>query len=156
MSERINWQSGQAAVQAYVPWREAVEKGDAGDLAALVALLRSDAELGPDARDLVADLLSRHRLAKRKGGQPNKAYRVTLKEGKLRVAVKLVDYYRARGMSVEDAIRAALRDNKRESLAIDGDPRPPEERSDDDDAIDEMITVGEFTRLENRIRRGRS
>ncbi|TIQ25045.1 hypothetical protein [Mesorhizobium sp.] len=154
MAERINWQRGQpmAALQAYVPWREAVEKGDAGDLAALVALLRSDAELGPDARDLVADLLSRHRLAKRKGGQPNKAYRVTLKEGKLRVAVKLVEYYRAKGMNAEDAVAAALRDNKRDALEIEGDSRA---RTYSDEQIDEMITDKETDLLENRVRRGR-
>lgn len=154
MVERINWKTGTPleAVQAYVTWRDAVEKGDAGDLAALVALLRSEAEFGPDARDLVADLLSRHKLAKRKGGQPNKAYHNTLKEGRLRIAVKLVEYYRAKGLTAEAAIAAALRDNKRDTLEMEGDTMA---RAYSDEDVDEMVSDSEIDILENRIRRGR-
>lgn len=154
MAERIDWKAGKPleAVQAYVIWREAVEKGDAGDLAALVALLRSEAEFGPDARGLVADLLARHKLAKRKGGQPNKAYRNTLKEGKLRIAVKLVEYYRGKGQTAESAIASALRDNKRDDLEQAGDPKA---RSYSDEDVDEMVSDRETDIIENRIRRGR-
>jgi hypothetical protein len=180
MGERIDWRSGQphAAVQAYVVWRDAVEQADAGDMSSLVALLRSDADLGPDSRDLVADLLARHNLAKRKGAQANKAYRITLKkgeehkapeEGKLRMAAKLVEYYRRRtpatraglaftkGMSVVDAVWAALRDNKRDTLEIQGDPRA---RIYSDEEIIAMIPAEDqpgdkFTPLFNRVMRGK-
>lgn len=129
-----------------------MERGDAGDLSAIIALLRSDADFGPDARDLVADLLSRHRLAKRKGGQANKAYKITLNEGKQRMAVKLVAYYRERGLSQEQAMSAALRDEKRDQLEIRGDPQA---RTYTDDAVDEMISDQEIDLLENRLKRGR-
>ena len=51
-------------------WSDAIAVADrSGDLAPLIALLRSEIPLGAMPRELVADLLSRHELKRKSGGQ---------------------------------------------------------------------------------------
>lgn len=154
MSERIDWLNGTPidAILAYLEWREAVEKADVGDSAPLVSLLRSDHVLGPEARNLVADLFKRKKLTNRKGRQATPAYRRTLREAEGNNAEKLVAYFERKGEKRDDAIRSALRDLKRDELRDDNDLMadvyPDEE-------IDGMITDEQFDWLENRLKRGK-
>lgn len=156
IGDRIDWVSGKPAeaIAAYLRWLDAVEKADQGDKGPLIALLQSEEVLGPDARDLVADLLSRHNLRKPPGGQATPAYRMTPAEGWLHHQAAGVRYWKKKGLSNEDAIRAALRDYKREEFELKNYP----ELAPDDEQLDEMITDKEFTLLENLIagRRGSS
>ena len=149
--DRIDWVSGKPreAMTAYRRWSDAIERADHGDKAPLIALFRSEEVLGPDARDLVAQFLD-SKLGKRRGRPATPAYRVTPAEGKLRMQAAGVRYWKKKGLSNEKAIRAALRDDKREELDLDPTLT--------DEMVDEMVTDAEFTRLENLIagRRGSS
>jgi hypothetical protein len=158
--DRIDWPSGKPRdmLAAYVRWIEALEQADAGDKEPLIALLRSDALLGPDARDKIADFLSRHKITKRRGRPATPAYRRTPTEAKLHNHAALVRYWQKKGLSIEEAIRAALRDEKREEFerrdyeAVEPMPTPSDEE------LDEMVSDSEFDRLDAlmRGRRGSS
>ncbi|XNY07201.1 hypothetical protein ACMFL9_27405 [Sinorhizobium meliloti] len=148
--ERINWVLGipREAVLEYARWREAVEHADGGDSTALVDLLRSDsAVLGHECRLLVADLLERHRLARKPGRQATPAYRLTPKEARIANLKALFRYFRRKGQSLEEAVQSALREEKREAAGL-------EDYSDAQ--IDEMITEEEIEELQNAVggRRG--
>ncbi|NTI22268.1 hypothetical protein G6M87_10410 [Rhizobium rhizogenes] len=152
MSERIDWVAGKPrdAVIAYAKWRDAVSKADVANLDDIIVLLKSDLELGPDARDLIADLLARHTLSKKKGGQKTPAYRSTITQGRMRMAKKLVSYYRKQGQSLEDAIQSSLRDEKREMFELSG-----RDRTYTDEELDQIISDDEISMLENYIKRNR-
>jgi hypothetical protein len=154
--ERIDWVRGtpRDALLAHAKWREAIARADAGDTAPLIELFRSEEILGPETRDLLANLLARHNLRKLKGGQQTPAYRVPPAEAHLRMQAAGVRYWRKKGLSVEDAIRAELREEKREQLEHRLDSTPSDEAIDEmvtDELLDEMVTDDEFTKLENFI-----
>lgn len=143
--ERIDWVRGRPleAIQEYGRWREAVEQADKGDSTALVAMLRSEtAVLGLEARQLVADLLERHRLAKKRGRQAVPAYKSTPSEAKVARLLAHVRYYRRDNRQpFNKAVRLAL-------LAWNEEQRVPKEgtgwgllASDDysERQLDEMI-----------------
>lgn len=143
--DRIDWVRGtpRDALLAHAKWREAIARADAGDTAPLIELFRSDEILGPETRGLLADLLARHNLKKLKGGQQTPAYRVPPAEAHLRMQAAGVRYWRKKGLSVEEAIRAELREEKRGQLERNfQSPRS-------DEGLDEMVTDDEFTKLEN-------
>ena len=112
----INWVSGtpRDAVEAYIRWQEAIEQADAGELNPLTDLIRSDCPLGPEARILFADLLERHTLGRRRGGQATPAYRMTPAEAQLEDGARLVAYHKRHGMKEEDAVRQALLEQAQE------------------------------------------
>ncbi len=158
--DRIDWVSlkPREAIAHYLRWREAVERADQGDLEALIDLFQSEEVLGPEARDLVADLLKHHDLKKKKGGQATPAYRMTPAEGRVHHQAAGVRYWKNKGLSNEAAIRAALRDDKREKFEEEHylDKKPPPTPTDQQ--LDELVTDAEFQLLENFIagRRGSS
>ncbi len=153
---RIDWVSGKPAeaIATYLRWREAVVRADQGDLEPLITRLRSEEVLGPEARIWVADLLKRHNLKKKPGRQATPAYRTTLIEGRLDHQAALVRFWQGKGLSNKDAIRAALRDVKREEFKLEHclEPTPTDQQ------LDELVTDAEFDLLENFItgRRGSS
>ncbi len=158
--DRIDWVSlkPREAVAQYLRWREAVERADQGDPETLISLFQSEEVLGPEARDLVADLLKRRNLTKTRGGQATPAYRMTPAEGRLHHQAAGVRYWKNKGLSNEAAIRAALRDDKREEFEEEHylDEEPPATPTDQE--LDEKVTDAEFQSLENFIagRRGSS
>src|SRR5262245_33190315 len=113
--DRINSRSSQPieAFVAYAQWDGAVARASEGDPEALIALLRSEMPLGSDARGLIAELLSCRQLKRKRGGQATPG-RITLTEGRLQKQAAHFRYWKGKGLPIEDAIRAALRDYKRE------------------------------------------
>lgn len=153
MAERIDWVRGTPTdvILDYIKWRDAVVSADnGGGLDSLISLLRSDASLGADARDLIADLLSKYRLANKKGGQARPLGKISIQEAEMRNLEALVRYHRSKGMKRDEAIRPALRDAKRDMLALNGD-----DHYRTDEEIDAMISEEEEERLRNRVQRNR-
>lgn len=89
-------------------WALAVEAIDlGGDKAPLVKLLRSNAELPPEGRAFVADLLERYELRMRKGKPRTPAYDRTLVEAILLICIQRIREYRDRGIKLDDALDMA-------------------------------------------------
>ena len=64
-----------------LPWIQAVKTAEkTGDLQGLVDLLRSDAKIEPTTRKLLAELLSRGVLRKKKGGQRKPIFELTAEQ----------------------------------------------------------------------------
>jgi hypothetical protein len=102
-------------------WLVAVAAADrSGDLAPLIARLRSDAPLSENARELVADLLARHQLKKRQGGRARPAYEGASDE-QVRVIAAAQDYDergRRPGESEDDALERLAREYKCDAQQI--------------------------------------
>jgi hypothetical protein len=108
---RIDWRSGKPreAIAEYLLWRGAVEVADnTGDASRLMALFRSSHYPGPEARSLIADLLGRHALKRRRGGQATPAYRMTEAEARLHQAWAAYRYFKEQRKSHDDALVLAL------------------------------------------------
>lgn len=162
--DRIDWISGKPleAFVAYAQWREAIVRADKGDIEPLLALLQSETPLGPDARDLIAKFIGHlnkrleKRLQKKPGPDPVPPYHMTLAEGRLHQQAALVRYWKNKGLSHDEAIRAALREHKRDEIALQGDLESAMLLSDE--SLDEMVADKDFDVLENFMkgRRGSS
>jgi hypothetical protein len=120
--EKIDWVAGKPreVIHAHIEWREAVERADNGDTSQLTKLLRSNLEIGSEARAYIADLIERHNLRRGRGRPATPAYRVTAKEAEMNLAVALYRYHR-KTMSEPEAIQQTMRERKREVLAEEGD-----------------------------------
>lgn len=122
---RIDWTAGRPrdAIAEYLLWRDAVEAADHGDTSSLVSLFRSSHFPGPEARNLIADLLARHGLKRKPGRQATPAYRMTEAEAKLHQAHAAYRYFKKRRKSHDDALVLALQTDINgdtdESLSID-------------------------------------
>lgn len=116
--ERIDWLRGKPldAINAYLPWRAAVEAADAGDKAPLIDLLRSGSVPGPEARELIADLLERYNLRRPNSRPRTPAYRTTEAEADWNDSIKLYRYHRRKGLGLEEAL-AEVAKEKRLGLA---------------------------------------
>ena len=89
-------------------WALAVEAIDLrGDKAPLLKLLRSAAELPPEGRAFLADLLERYELRKRKGKPRTPAYDRTLVEAMMLIGIQLVRHIRKYGVRTDDAVKLA-------------------------------------------------
>ncbi len=151
--ERIDWVRGtpHRAFAEYAEWREAVERADKGDSSHLIAMLRSEKIPGPEARALIADMLSRRPLSNKRGRQATPAYLLTASEARLHNLRALVRYFQRKGCDLATAMQSALREEKRDDLhlrCLDESPTDAE--------LDEMISESEQLALENFIngRRG--
>lgn len=144
---KINWQHGTPpkAITKYLLWRDAVERADQGDSKPLTDLFRSRRVLGPEARLLIADLLERHRLRRKKGRPRTPAYRVTRAEARSNRAAAHYRYFR-KTMPEAEAIQEALREQLRTKLSRDSD------RYFTDAQLDKIITPAEFEALRDRVR----
>lgn len=144
---KIDWLTGQPrkAIEAYLQWREVVVRADEGDNTSLVRLLRSKRILGAEARLLIADLLDRHKLRRKRGRPTTPAYRVTLAEARMSDVFALYTYFKRKQLSVDDAIQEALREKRRESLRLKND------REHTNDELDELISDEEIQALANRV-----
>jgi hypothetical protein len=109
---RIDWVSGKPskAVTEYSLWRSAVEQADGNDLQPLTELLRSDHIPGPESRLLIADLLSRHTLRKKRGRQAVPAYRQTLSQAVLNDGAAHYRYHRRKKVPAPEAMEMAAED----------------------------------------------
>lgn len=114
--ERIDWVAGtpQEAVRSYLRWREAVEAADKGNAGKLAALFRTQEPLGSEARLLIADLLERYNLVRRRGRPRTPAYRLTPAEARIAHLLALYRYYRRKRVPREEAIRRSLWDDSSE------------------------------------------
>jgi hypothetical protein len=81
------------------------------DKAPLLALLRSDSELPATVRHHLADLLERHELRRRRGGQQVPSYDRSDAEAALHSAISQARDYVQNGMSVSDALEKAAESN---------------------------------------------
>lgn len=80
------------------------------DLGPLTELLRSDEELSPASRELLADLLERHQLVLRRGGRKVPAYRISYAEARLMTAAE--DYHGPKiGKTREETIDLIAQDH---------------------------------------------
>jgi hypothetical protein len=143
---KIDWVRGKPrkAIEEYLLWRKAVECADGGDVQSLIDLLRTDHVPGPEARVLIADLLSRYALKRPRHRPATPAYKTTLDEARMNDAAALVRYYREKGMSEDEAIQQALREQKRASLS-EGEYKT-------DGQLDELISEAENDTLRYRVR----
>lgn len=148
MKGRIDWVQGRPfhAIQKYLRWRGAVEKADQGDSSDLTALLRSNSVLGPEARFLIADLLDRRSLGRKRGAQPTPSYLTTPVEGRLHNLHALVRYFQKdQRLSLADAMQAALREEKHIAL------RQRDAREYTEAELDEMISEKDQQALANFV-----
>ena len=147
--QRINWNRGSPgdSVREYLVWRSAIVRADQGDTQPLIKLLRSGNIPGPEARELIADLLSRHKLTRKRGRQATPVYQNTLAEARLANQEALVRYFKQKGQDVKTAMELALREDKRDTLNL---------WNYTDEQIDKKIAEGERNALENLVygRRG--
>jgi hypothetical protein len=76
---------------AQVQWNRAVRlANEEGDNTELVALLLSDVEMTPGGRKLLADLLDRHNLRKKRGAQKLPINRQSAREVQIASAVNMI------------------------------------------------------------------
>jgi hypothetical protein len=120
---RINWVKGtpREFYAEYILWRDAVESAEYGDSKPLIDLFRSDRIPGPEARELIADLLERRPLTRKQGGQKTPAYRTTPAEARLQYSAELYERFRSEGKDHDTSLHEALREEKREQLDLKRD-----------------------------------
>ena len=103
----------QRALDAYIVatfrWRIAIEKAESGDLGGIIELLNSGEIVPPECQSLLADLLTRRQLTKKRGRQRRPIYESTPEERKLEKAAYLVRERQREGASFEDALDEVAR-----------------------------------------------
>jgi hypothetical protein len=112
--DRAFWLDDDCHDHAWLRALDAVDRR--GDKAPLLKLLRSEAELTPTVRHYLTDLLERHNLRRRRGGQQTPAYDRSLREGRICLALAEVREYVQSGMRVSDAVEEAA---KRHRLSVE-------------------------------------
>jgi hypothetical protein len=151
--QRIDWTRGvpKDSIQEYLLWLSAVEQAERGEMQPLIALLRSGRIPGPESRELIADLLSRHNLSGKRGRQATPFYKATKAEARLANQQALVRYFQRKGEDAPTAMKLALREAKRDEISLRKDVRHYT-----DEQLDEMISEDEQNALENLVygRRG--
>jgi hypothetical protein len=98
----------QRALDAYIAatfrWRIAIEKAESGDVSGIIELLSSGQIVPPECQSLLADLLNRRQLIKKRGRQRRPIYESTPEERKLEKAAYLVRERQCEGVTFEDAL----------------------------------------------------
>lgn len=144
----INWPSGtpRDVFIAYTRWHATVRRtADIGDAAPLIDLLRSDAPLHRDARDLLANLFTCRQVTRKPGRQADPT-RVSFAQGNLHLQAGAYRYHRRQGVAHDEALRQALLEFKAEEAAACGGEPPG------DDELNEMVTDADIERLDGHIR----
>ena len=104
----------QHALDAYIAatfrWRIAIEKAEGGDTSAIIELLNSGEVFPPESQSLLADLLNRRRLTKKRGGQRRPSYESSREESELSKAASLVRERRGKGERFETALAEVARE----------------------------------------------
>jgi hypothetical protein len=91
-------------IRAWFRWRKAIEEGEAGDTSGIIKLLRSGESIPQESQSLLADLLERRQLKKKRGAQARPSYELTPEEIKLRRAAYLVQERQHAGATFENAV----------------------------------------------------
>jgi hypothetical protein len=103
----------QRALDAYIAatfrWRIAIEKAESGEVSGIIELLSSGQIVPPECQSLLADLLNRRQLTKKRGRQRRPIYESTPEERKLEKAGYLVRERQREGVSFEDALDEVAR-----------------------------------------------
>jgi len=103
----------QRALDAYIVatfrWRIAIEKAESGDVSGIIELLNSGQIAPPECQSLLADLLNRRQLTKKRGRQRRPIYESTPEERKLEKAAYWVRERQREGMRFEDALDEVAR-----------------------------------------------
>jgi hypothetical protein len=98
----------QRALNAYIVaqfrWRIAIEKAEGGDTSGIIELLDSGKVIPPESQSLLADLLDRRRLVKKRGRQRRPSYEMSPEESKLRKAAIFVRERQRKGEKFETAL----------------------------------------------------
>ena len=93
-----------AYISAFFRWRVAIEKAEGGDTSGVIKLLHSGKAIPPESQSLLADLLDRHRLTKKRGRQRRPSYETSPEESKLIKAAFLVRERQDKGKRFEAAL----------------------------------------------------
>jgi hypothetical protein len=125
------------------------------DPSLLIELLRSDAPMCRDARDVVAQIFEMYRVRRKPGPKVTPGL-ITVTEGELNVQASHYRHYRQKGLDHADALIAALVDHRRFQIYLASEP---DDTPDDGEAVDEptdedlaaLMTDEEIDRLENRV-----
>jgi hypothetical protein len=100
--DRAFWLGDDTSLDCWVTALDAVDKR--GDKEPLLKLLRSEHDLPREARVYLADLLARHQLKKKRGGQSVPAYDRTDADQRLLLAIEDVRRLRKKRVSVKEAL----------------------------------------------------
>jgi hypothetical protein len=103
----------QHALDAYIAatfrWRIAIEKAEGGDTSAIIELLNSGGVFPPESQSLLADLLNRRRLTKKRGAQRRPSYEKSPEESKLIKAAHSVRERQRQGENFQTALAEVAR-----------------------------------------------
>jgi hypothetical protein len=93
---------------AWLRWRQAIDKAASGDTSAIIKLLHLGRPIPPEAQLLLADLLERHQLKKKRGAQRRPIYESSPEESKLLKAAHFVREAQCGGATFDDALMQLL------------------------------------------------
>ena len=108
LADLLSTHIADAAITREKDWYKAVEDADNGDLSTLVKMFDDGEPLTPWAYALLADLLSRHKLRKLRGGRRAPIYRsMTTAQARLHQAKSMYKSLCEKGASRKKAIEKA-------------------------------------------------
>jgi hypothetical protein len=105
----------EAHIAAIFRWRIAIEKAESGDVSGIIKLLSSGQIVPPECQALLADLLDRRQLTKKRGRQRRPIYESTPEERSLEKAAYLVRGRQREGVRFEDALGKVARNRNIEA-----------------------------------------
>jgi hypothetical protein len=108
-----------AYIAAWFRWRIAIDKAaEGGDTSGIITLLHSRKPIPPECQRLLADLLERRRLTKKRGGQRRPSYESSPEERKLSKAAFFVRERQREGEKFETALAEVARDRNVETVKL--------------------------------------
>jgi hypothetical protein len=107
-----------AYIRAFLRWRKAIEEAEDGDTSRIIELLDCGEIIPPESQSLLADLLDRHRLTKKRGGQRRPSYERSPEETKLIKAAFLVRERQSEGAKFETALAEVARNRNIETVKL--------------------------------------
>src|SRR5262245_33204258 len=91
-------------IRGWFRWRKAIDEAEAGDTSGIIKLLSFGESIPSESQLLLADLLERHQLKKKRGAQSRPSYEFTPEERKLIRAAYLVRERQRAGAKLESAV----------------------------------------------------
>lgn len=106
-------------IAAWFRWRIAIDKAaEGGDTSGIITLLHSRKPIPPECQRLLADLLERRRLTKKRGGQRRPSYESSPEESKLIKAASFVRERQRQGAKFETALAEVARDRNIDTVKL--------------------------------------
>ncbi len=96
-------------IRAFLRWRIAIEKAEGGDTSSIIELLHLGEVIPPESQSLLADLLDRRRLTKKRGRPGRPSYEMSHEESKLIKAAFFVRERQSEGEKFETALAEVAR-----------------------------------------------